>query len=122
MNLFVCASSAVNPSVGVPVSSSQRFFTPRISRAHGRPRHCSLVENTTGPGRIRSSGRVEGAQENCINQHFGHPQAELHQGHFKNYPLGRPWPNNFPNGKSSVAGGECFHYSGQHKPMKFPTF
>ena len=66
MNRFVCALSAVHPSVGVPVFSSRRFFTPRIPRARGRPRHCSLVENTTSPGHI-SSGRVEGAQENCIN-------------------------------------------------------
>ena len=31
MNRFVCASSAVNSSIGVPVFSSPRFFTPRIS-------------------------------------------------------------------------------------------
>ena len=120
MNRFVCASSAVNSSVGVPVFSSPRFFTPRISRARGRPRHCSLVENATSPGSI-SSGRVVGAQENCINQHFGHPEAELHQGHFKNYPVGRPYQNSFPNGESSVAGGESIHHNGQHNLVKLPT-
>ena len=71
---------------------------------------------------MRSSGHVEGAQENCINQRFGHPQAELHQGHFKNYTLGRQCPNNLFNGESSVAGGESLHYSGQHNPVKLPTF
>ena len=101
--------------------SSPRFFTPRISTARGRPWHCSLVENATSPGRI-SNGRVEGAQENCINQHFGHLQAELHQGHFKNYTLARPYQNSFPNGESSVAGGESLHYNGQHNPVKLPTF
>ena len=35
MNPFVCASSTVSPSVGMPVFSSPRFFTPRISRARG---------------------------------------------------------------------------------------
>ena len=84
--------------------------------------HCSLVENTTSRGRMRSSGRVEGAQENCINQRFGHPQSELHQGHFKNYTLGRQCPNNLSNGESSVAGGESLHYSGQHNPVKLSTF
>ena len=121
MNRFVCASPAVNSSVGVPVFSSPRFFTPRIPRDRGRPRHCSLVENTTSPGRI-SSGRVKGAQENCIIQHFGRPQAELHQGHFQNYTVGRPYQNSFPNGESSVAGGESIHYNGQHNLVKLPTF
>ena len=121
MNRFVYASSAVNPSVGVPILSSPRFFTPRISRACSRPRHCSLVENTTSPGHI-SSGHVEGAQKNCINQHFGHLQAELQQSHFKNYTLGRPYQNSFPNRESSVAGGESLHYNGQHNQVKLSTF
>ena len=57
-----------------------------------------------------------------MNQHFGHPQAELHQGHFKNYPLGRPCSNSFPNGENIVAGGESLHYNGQHKLVRLPTF
>ena len=115
---FVCASSAVRPRVGVPIFSSPRFVTPKISRTRERSRFYCSVENSTIPGRITCCNCVKETHENCMNQHPCHTQAEWPQGQSKNYTLRRPRLNSLPSRKSSIEAAESFHYGDRLNPKK----